>query len=478
MPEAAAGAIPTYQLTINTDGELVLGNNSSPVRSHHRFRVGETEIERLLEAKFPPEIADLISIGLAVYLADRVCPRPRTRRYELGWQRRIRITIQVRNLDLWRDAELTRLLTDAVEFYTEDEWEFAFTPVESRVSGASAQGTLFPLAERVDRVALFSGGLDSLAGLCSELTRWPNATFLLFAATTSRRTQAIQARLANELCQRVDRAIIPCFVPFGLIRREPRAFDRDEDTQRSRGFVFAMLGAATAILADVRELNIYENGVGAINLPYSGAQLGLHLTRATHPLALQKMGRLIEKATGQPFSFSLPFLFTTKGQLCTSLEAYRVTDLANVSISCDGFPQRVRDKPQCGLCTSCILRRQALFTAGLYSGDRAAGYREDIFGSLHHVSDSKLYPFRSMVLQANRISEVMVDERPWDSLCARFPQLLELAVRLQDSASTTSVGGQLLQMYRTYAEEWQQFPPRPPRLRVWSPLNGGYTYGT
>ena len=52
----------------------------------------------------------------------------------------------------------------------------------------------------------------------------------------------------------------------------------------------------------------------------------------------------------------------------------------NKTVSCDGsFSRRVRRKTQCGICTSCLLRRQALAAAELSDIDLSDNYQFDIY---------------------------------------------------------------------------------------------------
>ena len=60
-------------------------------------------------------------------------------------------------------------------------------------------------------------------------------------------------------------------VPYGLIDR-PKL--RLEPSQRSRVILHASLGAITALHLGADTLHIYENGVGALGLPFDETQSG------------------------------------------------------------------------------------------------------------------------------------------------------------------------------------------------------------
>src|SRR5207248_1931665 len=135
-------------------------------------------------------------------------------------------------------------------------------------------------------VALFSGGLDSLAGLGRDLQA--GRPLVLVSGATTGRISSVQANLLSAVATSLHRALPSVIVPFSLIA----APTPGERSQRSRGFMFLVLGFATAITAGLRQLRVYENGVGAINLPYLESQVGTHSTRAMHPLTLDKAEHL------------------------------------------------------------------------------------------------------------------------------------------------------------------------------------------
>ena len=154
---------------------------------------------------------------------------------------------------------------------------------------------------------------------------------------------------------------------------EIRESDTDEPTQRSRGFVFQVLGAVTALMAGAKELYVYENGVGAISLPYTAAQVGAHNTRATSPLFLAGMSEFISTVVGHQFEIRNPYLFRTKGQMCEALRGSRLRDLIRLTGSCDGF-LLLRRAERGPLWPLHIMSASAASPARGRSGGRGAGY--------------------------------------------------------------------------------------------------------
>lgn len=450
---------PTFELTFGADGTVVATGQGEPFCRQSGFEVAGDRIEKEFSSHFSPELADLVDVAMAVYTADRVCPRPaRSNRYDHHWHRSLSLRVPVRNPELWQDRELLLKLGDVLAFMTDDDWEFEFC---ERVGvHRHVQGFLFRSRPPAPvRAALFSGGLDSLAGLASELMVKREDTFVLFCGWTNGRVAGLQRRLVSSIAERSSQRLVPVLVRFG-IRREGADYNDDERTQRTRGFVHSVLGAAVALSAGSDALACYENGVGALNLPMTPAQLGAQNTRSAHPVALTEIAELIELATGKNFRIELPFLYHTKAAMCRAIEEAGLGDLIRDTVSCDSFPRRVAGPDGCGTCTSCLLRRQALKAAGLSHRDPADSYSVDVM-TLTAVGDDVVYDFRAMLEQAHTIRSAVSSGEPWQSLCRSFPELEHAVLHLERKgwdAEHLRVG--LLELFRSYCQEWERFRQR------------------
>ena len=76
-----------------------------------------------------------------------------------------------------------------------------------------------------------------------------------------------------------------------------------------------------------------------------------------------------------------PYLFSTKAEMGRYLPSSGLLGLVRETVSCDSFPLRLLNRPQCGRCTSCILRRQALYCGGISEHDLGDGYQYDILST-------------------------------------------------------------------------------------------------
>ncbi len=96
-------------------------------------------------------------------------------------------------------------------------------------------------------------------------------------------------------------------VPFGLCKPEG---SREEKSQRTRALVYLTLGVATALQAGTDTLWVYENGVGALNLPLDATQLGVDNYRGVHPRSLMMVEDLfcngVRASSSNQESFPIP----------------------------------------------------------------------------------------------------------------------------------------------------------------------------
>ena len=62
--------------------------------------------------------------------------------------------------------------------------------------------------------------------------------------------------------------------------------------------------------------------------------------------------------------------------------------------------------------------------------------------------------------RADRLSDCLSSESPWETLTKTFPELLEIqeeTVR-HDGGNPQAIANAYVQMYQTYAAEWARFP--------------------
>ena len=84
--------------------------------------------------------------------------------------------------------------------------------------------------------------------------------------------------------------------------------------------MFLALGTATAFQADTDTLWVYENGLGALNIPLNESQLGVDNYRGVHPRSLRMDSELFEKVLGRKIHIENPCLFCDESRDVSTLE--------------------------------------------------------------------------------------------------------------------------------------------------------------
>jgi hypothetical protein len=445
---AATKVAPKFTAVLDNDATVTVERDGVRFASA-RAVLDDHPIADAFWSALTPRQADLGDVAVAVYAVDRLCRRPGAD----VWRRTIKLTVPVRDAGFWQRADVTEALVDLLTYLSDDTWsiEFVGRRAEPR---ASEHPTLFPLTfDAPVRAALFSGGLDSAAGFVKDAIDHPEAHFALFSAQTGTRTRAPQTRQLGLLNQRFPGRLTCATATFGFAAGDEHHFDREERTQRTRGFAFQSLGAIAALLAGASELQIFENGVGAINLPYLDSQLGSHCTRSTSPITLALNSRLVSLVVETDFRFTLPHLLSTKGELCDVVREQGLERLVGHTFSCDHFPQRRPSTDHCGVCSSCLLRRQSLFAAGLGSIDgaryvhafptRLTGNRRDLW-----------FAFYAMDAQVSRISDSLgVSARSSGSMEHQFPVFAETLEFVKPTVQRSD----LIALFQRYCDEWGRF---------------------
>src|SRR5207244_2395414 len=111
----------------------------------------------------------------------------------------------------------------------------------------------------------------------------------------------------------------------------------EETSQRCRAFLFACLGGVAAAMNKSPAVEVFESGVGAVNLPLGGWMMGSRATKSCHPHFLRLTSKIISLAADRDIAFRLPFRRLTKAEVVGSL-AGDLEDLARLTVSCIHYP--------------------------------------------------------------------------------------------------------------------------------------------
>jgi hypothetical protein len=390
----------------------------------------------LLSRHLPTVAADLLDFAASVYAIDRMVPRPRYLGYDNGsdWARRLHAIIPVREPERWTAAQ--KEVHTLLEWLTDDQWQCSF--VQARGKGlSSGQGYLVDVLPDGIEPILFSGGLDSSAGLAVQA---PLRPLLPVSVVTNNHMAGVQRKVLRRLGTVSDETRHARF-KINLTRGLTGVSTGAESSQRSRGLLFLAVGAATALTLGVHRLWFCENGIGAVNLPYIRSQLGAQATRSAHPRTTAGVQALLRKITEEDFTIHNPFLGMTKAEVLSAVPPESV-EAMSASVSCDtSFASRVRGHPRCGVCTSCLLRRQAVAASRYPSIDDQLVYRQEA-----SIATNDLV---AMLWQASRLSDCLDTDVPWLALVDEFPTLIHAARFVPRDALTS--------MFATYTHEWPIF---------------------
>ncbi len=429
---------------MNSNGNIQVIDHVRDKESNVGLTVDDSGLRCRVQQQFPSIIADLIDLAVAIHATDRLVIQ--NLRQE---QTRICVVLPVRHPELLSKNAFQYQLSDLLQWATGSRWLFEFCKRLESGRIIEQQPLLSSADSHVDEVTLWSGGLDALAGLYTRLKASPDKSFMLFGTGSNDNTYSRQEQVFKVLQNSFSNRLNLCRVPI-------RFFDSNllqkNKISRARGIVFTFLGVACAYLMDQNGLHLYENGIGAINLPYRKSSVGLDHTRSVHPLTLLMVSDIISELLGKRIRVKNPFLLWTKAEMCKTLAENRRHDLLPLTMSCDS-PHR-QHPIQCGYCSSCILRKQAL----------AASRMED---RTHYIvphgkppsGNTALY-LQHMLTQVSTLRGLLnVSKAPnskWESFAHRFPELDDIVDRTAQTEDLlpTDMQKHLTRLYQTYIAEW------------------------
>ena len=433
-----------FESVMSSGGNICLYDHSRNKESNVRIAVDDSAFSCRIQKEFPSIIADLIDLAVAIHAADRLTFQSLRQQ-----QTQIHVVLPVRHPEILNKSSFQDKLSSLLEWATGSRWEFEFSKRVDLGRAVEQQSLLTSADPYVNEVALWSGGLDALAGLYTRLKENRELSFMLFGTGSNDNIYSRQGQVFQALQPFFPNRLSLCRVP---VRFSESNLHLKNKIPRARGVVFTLLGAACAYLMGQKILYLYENGIGAINLPYRKSAVGLDHSRSVHPLTLLKVSGLISELVGEGFRVHNPFLFWTKAEMCQRLAEDARRDLPPLTKSCDS-PHR-KQPIQCGYCSSCLLRKQAL---------AASRIEDQTYYIVPHgtrpVGDIRLY-LQHMLAQVSTLkgllnySEDAVSQ--WESLTRRFPELDDIVDRTHEVEGLASpeMRKRLIHLYQTYISEW------------------------
>jgi hypothetical protein len=345
---------------------------------HPNVNIRFENVTRALHQHLPARLVDFLEIASYVFTAD--CATERGEQWadddsREAWGRDFAFVVPVRDPAFWTKPEITSLIKESLSYLSNDKYSFTFVPLtQDRL-----EQRYFEFAERKnwsfhapERVVMFSGGLDSLAGIVEAANMGDHLVLVSHRSVST--VSAHQTKLFRALQKRFPNRLV--HVPVWINKDEK--FGR-ESTQRTRSFLFAALGAVVAEPLNAGGIRFYENGVVSLNLPVAEEVLRARASRTTHPVTLYQLQSLCSAVAGRDLVVDNPYLFKTKTEVVEVLASYNVQDLIISTCSCAHLMFKSRAQKHCGTCSQCIDRRFAIIAAGLEQYDPKADYVSDVF---------------------------------------------------------------------------------------------------
>ncbi len=388
--------------------------------------------DRMAE-KLPDRVRDMVELAALVYAADQSCKRVGGVTLDYGdkWHRTFRFEIAVRDLAFWSQKKVIDCLTDTLSFLSEDNYEFVFSRMASPplfqdyLEFKATMGD----PEPVERVILFSGGLDSLAGAVEEVLVKKRRVALVSHKPVDHLAKK-QRELVAEITKRAgDPKLKP--VHFPVLANRIGEIEGDH-TQRTRSFLYASLAAAVANYFGLNQLYFYENGVVSINLPLCAQEIGGRATRTTHPQTLHGYERLFSLVMDATFTVENGLLWETKEDVVRRLVNAGHADLVKNTLSCSHTRQYTCKSPQCGLCSQCLSRRVATLGAGPRDNDPATGYRAEVLTDARKKDEDRILAERyvGVARQVEAMTQVEEFHQKFSGELARVYPYLRMAPSL------------------------------------------------
>lgn len=437
-----------YDLMFNAVGQGMFKVIAKDNRRHRSVEFECSLVGRLLrnaQSQTSSASEDLLDLALAIYIADRIAVRKHQNACH------IHIDIEVREPSLF--TQVDEQISDILHWFTGDQWTLNF---RQRGVRDNPESGMLVADDQPTHIALWSGGLDSLAGTVSFLKRNKDSKLILIGTSADNRVDGLQGRLFRMLIQEVKRS--------GVERRR-LIVNSTHGTKckmigwgigpnrlpRTRGFLFMLVASAVAMLESHSSIHIFENGFGAINLPFAGGGVRDH-SRSVHPKSMLLVQSLLESVAQLQLPFINPFLVRTKGELCSELEG--VTDrMIRETITCDRRPRKPNQPRHCGWCSSCLLRRVGLHAAQIEDRTNYGAY---------DIASAAVRPhILAMVIQARQLRRCLQSSESWRGLLGTYPELRDASIAISKLTRLPirDTIKDLTRMYTKYVDEWEKIQP-------------------
>ena len=374
---------------------------------------------------------ELLELMLGVYTVDRLVPRNKR-----GWRRRLELRFPVLSLDRW--SAVRTALEELLASCMGDDVVLHLRHRKDGATHADARAQAFALEPPAPvAVGLLSDGLDSLCGAAHALSSDPGRFAFVSVLTNSRRKRRvadIRTNLKHVFGDRIEYRDLDVHIKG--------APPKQERTQRSRTLLAVTAGITVAAGYGASQVEVYENGMGILNLPVPGLQMPHESSQVLHPRNLDLWRRAVEPLLGS-IRVAYPNRWLTKTQLCQRLPATLRNSIRATS-SCDS-PQRRDAHADCGVCGSCTMRRIALQGAGLASHDLVYSSAPP---APSDFAASDVFPYH-----VDLLARALASKDPWPELVRLQPTLSSSVQGFDDPTERAHAVDATIQLLRRHVAD-------------------------
>jgi 7-cyano-7-deazaguanine synthase in queuosine biosynthesis len=341
------------------------------------------DVAQAFATDLTPRMADFLELAAYVFAADASTSRGSEWADEgtiEPWDRDFHFVIGVRDVDFWQSDAIKTLLKRTLQFLSDDQMHFDFVPLSHTKHQVQPYLVFGEFQEwpfhAIERVLMFSGGLDSLTGAVEAARQGQKLVLVSHRSVAT--LSARQVDLVKELRKTFPSSQV-LHIPVWV--NKSRALGR-EHTQRTRSFLFAALGTAVAQSVGAAGVRFFENGIVSINLPVADEVTRSRASRTTHPQSMRDLAEIASLVLQRPLVIDNPYIFKTKADVVGLLKG-GAESLIGHTCSCahTGF-YRSKTQPHCGACSQCIDRRIATWATGLAGCEPEGDYETDVFTGL------------------------------------------------------------------------------------------------
>jgi hypothetical protein len=312
---------------------------ATTLQAGKHFRFDLDAVNTCCLGNLPRHLVDLLRIASAVYVVDRL-----VKRSPKHSSRTVSLKVGVLDDCLWNRQDVRDSVHEALEFVTGDFWDIEFEPDTQEYKWPTSF-LPFPKTNASPLICLYSNGLDSAAGSVARMNENPGRLVVPVTVWHQPRQRHLVHKQYDFLRRHYRNKgfgtqIEPLIVKVAMMWASTAEEKRQERSQRSRSFLFTILGAITAIMHGQQTIEMFESGVGAINLPLMAGMVGSKATRSSHPEFLRLMSKLASLVADSEVKFTLPFEDRTKGEVVKALAAPELQAFAAMTASCIHYPIR------------------------------------------------------------------------------------------------------------------------------------------